>query len=55
VYAIGTEALTDSVTHDQITRIYDILDREKHPFGKASSRDVEQLASTRNLDSLRRP
>ena len=46
VYAVGTESLTDSITHDQITRIYGILDREKHPFGMASSRDLEQLRSS---------
>ena len=44
VFAICTESLSDSITHDQITRIYGILDREKHPFGKTPS-GLEQLGS----------
>jgi hypothetical protein len=50
VYAIGTESLTDSITHDEITRIYAILDRERHPFGKAPRRGLEQLGSSSDLN-----
>jgi hypothetical protein len=45
VYGIGTGPLTDSISRDQIARIYGIWVRAKGPFGKVPGQDTARLGS----------